>query len=244
MPRPFARHYDAIYADKDYDRDIAAFETLLDGRALRNGRLLELGAGTGNHTLRLAPRVGDLASVEIDADFHQVLAGKVAAAGAKNVRTYACPVQELPAGEFDAAVAFFHVLNYIGPQELPGFLEGVARRLKPGAPFIADAWNGAAAQADPPRAERREKTAGGVRIVQDIRPDFRPGERELGLGFEVEVGAERIRERLMLYLWFREELQSMLEQAGFSDVQFWDYRAFPAPATPRSWILWLRAVRR
>jgi hypothetical protein len=36
----------------------------------------------------------------------------------------------------------------------------------------------------------------------------------------------------------------MLEQAGFADVQFWDYRAFPARPTPRSWILWLRAVRR
>src|SRR5262249_54272525 len=91
MPRPFARHYDAIYADKDYGRDLAALEALLEGRALRNGRLLELGAGTGNHTLRLAPRVGELASVEIDRDFAEVLSTKVAAAGARNVRVYSCP---------------------------------------------------------------------------------------------------------------------------------------------------------
>ena len=231
MPRPFARHYDAIYADKDYGADVAAFESLAGAGAGR--KLLEIGAGTGNHTLRLAARAGRLVSIEVDADFGEILERKVA--GAATV--FLGPLQRLEESDFDAAAAFFHVLNYIRGDELPSFLDALAARLKPGAPFVTDLWNAAAVATDPPRAVIRRKP----RVVQEIFPVV--DGRRVTLRYKVTVDGEAFEEQLVLHMWPMEELEAMLKKAGFRDVVFRDYRDCGAAATQGSWKLWLRAVR-
>ena len=245
MPRPFVSHYDAIYADKDYGGDIEVLEAYAGPLAGKN--LLELGAGTGNHTLRLAPKVAALACLEIDPDFSEVLAGKLAAAALPNVTRYACRLQDLEARDFDAAVAFFHVLNYIGPGEMEAFIVSLAARLKSGAPFIADLWNGAAAMRDPPREETREKRSAAANVVQHIRPELDQNRRMVALNYDISLeeagGTQSFRERLVLYLWLRDELAALLRHAGFSEVSYFDNRYWREPATDRSWRLWLRARR-
>lgn len=245
MPRPFVLHYDAIYADKDYGGDLEVLEAYAG--PLKGKRLLEIGAGTGNHTLRLAPKVAALACLEIDPDFSEVLADKLATAALPNVTRYACRLQELPAKEFDAAAAFFHVLNYIGPGEMETFLASLAARLRPGAPVVADLWNGAAALQDPPREERREKRSAAGNVTQHIRPELDRDRRMVTLNYDITLEkaglAQSFRERLDLFLWLQEELATLLRKAGFTDVNFFDYRSWREPATDRSWRLWLRARR-
>lgn len=245
MPRPFVLHYDAIYADKDYVGDLDVLEAYAG--PLAGKTLLELGAGTGNHTLRLASRVASLACLEIDPDFNEVLAAKLAAAALPNVARYACRLQELPASGFDAAAAFFHVLNYIGPGEMEAFLASLAARLRRGAPLVADLWNGAAALRDPPREERREKRSAAGHVTQHIRPELDRDRRMVTLNYDITLKkagvTESFRERLVLFLWLREELAALLGKAGFADVRFFDYRSWREPATGRSWRLWLHARR-
>ena len=245
MPRPFALHYDAIYADKEYGGDIEVLEAYAGPLAAK--RLLELGAGTGNHTLRLAPRVAALACLEIDPDFSEILAAKLAAAALPNVSRYACRLQELPASGFDAAAAFFHVLNYIGPGEMEIFIASLAGRLRSGASFVADLWNGAAALRDPPREERREKRSAAGRVTQHIRPELDRDRRMVTLNYDISLEkaavTQTFRERLVLFLWLREELDTLLCKAGFTDVRFFDYRSWREPATDRSWRVWLLARR-
>jgi len=247
MPRPFVQNYDLIFADKDYDKDIDVFEALEDTAPLLDKRVIEIGGGTGNHTLRLAPKVGQLVSVETDADFAQILRLKLASSGLRNVTLVDGPVENLGEMGFDAAAAFFHVLNYMGQTQLPAFLSGLADRLKTGACFVADVWNGAAAVLDPPRPEIRNKTVGTKLITQRIRPTLDAAQRTVTLNYEIDITGEgqveKLTERIDLYLWQREELASALAQAGLSEVMFWDYRQFPQPARPDSWRLWLRAIR-
>jgi SAM-dependent methyltransferase len=229
MPRPFVEHYDALYADKDYDADIDAFEALAG--ALHGRKLLEIGAGTGNHSRRLAARAGQLVSVEIDPDFGEILRRK-------SIPCFVGPLAQLPESGFDAAAAFFHVLNYMSREELPPFLAALALRMTPGAPFVTDLWNADAVRLDPPRAERREKAAG---LVQEIRPEVR-GER-VTLNYRITAGKKSFQERLELRLWSAGELGEMLSQAGFGDMAFRDYRDVRAGATEKSWKMWLRATK-
>jgi SAM-dependent methyltransferase len=247
MPRPFAQHYDDIYADKNYQRDIEVFEQLAGAAPLANKHVLELGAGTGNHSFRLAPKVSRLVSIEIDTDFAAILRAKLAGAAMPNIAFFDDPVEKLSEMGFDAAVAFFHVLNYIGPQQLTMFLNGLAARLKPGACFVGDLWNGAAALLDPPRAETRQKNFADKSVTQEIRPTLDRARHTVTLDYEIEIAAggrsERFSERILLYLWQREEWVSAFARAGFSQVNFWDYQLFPQPAGPQSWRLWLRAIR-
>lgn len=246
--RPFARHYDAIYADKDYDSDIAVLSTLCDGKDLSASRMLEIGAGTASHTVRLASRVKELVSVEIDLDFAALARRKVEAAAHANVALSSSPLEQLADGEFDGAAAFFHVLNYIAPRDRLPFLKALSARLAPGAWFVTDMWNGDAVMRDPPRCETRNKTFGSMTIQQKITPTVDVAAREVTLGYAIDVHQggtmERFAEELKLYIWALGDLKEMLVEAGFSDVQFWDWRRFPEPAAPDSWRVWMRAIRR
>src|SRR5262245_55263274 len=129
MVRPFARHYDSIYSDKDYESDITVLTTLC-GEGLGARHLLEIGAGTGNHTIRLARLVQRLVSIEIDPDFAEVAQLKIRNAASTNIDFKAVPIENLPYSDFDGAAAFFNVLNYIAPGRRQSFVEALAARLK------------------------------------------------------------------------------------------------------------------
>jgi SAM-dependent methyltransferase len=243
--RPFAEHYDLVYADKDYDKDIADFSRLVGNLPME--RVLEIGAGTGNQSLRLARLVGELVAVEIDPDFSEMLAAKLAGAGVENVHLEKRPLAELPPAHFDAAAAFFHVLNYIDPAAMPEFATALAGRLKVGAAFVADLWNGAAALNDPPRSELRKKNRGDTVVLQGIVPALHAESRRLALDYDVKIddggSAIQFHERITLYLWLQEELANLLRGAGFCNITFYDYARFPMQATNESWRIWLHATR-
>lgn len=244
--RPFVQHYDLIYGDKDYAGDIDAFESLL-GAPLSHMRVLEIGAGTGSQSLLLAPRASGLTAVELDEEYAQLLRARLR--GVANVEIHSGPVETLAETGYDVGAAFFHVLNYLEDEaQLASFLSAVAMRLKPGALFIADIWHGDAVRLDPPRKETREKVIAGVHVVQEIAPTLSADSRNVDLHYEITLeraDAQPIRftEMLRLRLWLDADLTGAFSAAGFRDVEFFDVRAFPAPATSRSWRVWLRARR-
>jgi SAM-dependent methyltransferase len=246
--RPFARHYDSIYADKDYDSDIGVLSALCGSKQLSTSRVLEIGAGTASHTVLLASRAKELVSVEIDLDFATLARQKVEAAAHTNVKLSNRPLGQLADGGFDGAAAFFHVLNYIAPDDRLVFLKALSARLVPGAWFVTDMWNGDVVMREPPRRETRDKTFGTTTIRQKIVPTIDARARTVTLGYEIDVRQggtnERFAEELKLYIWPMSDLEKMLVEAGFTDVQFWDWRRFPAPATDDSWRVWMRAIRR
>lgn len=247
MVRPFARHYDSIYSDKDYQSDIAALTTMC-GRELTACRVIEIGAGTGNHTIRLARLVRKLVSIEIDSDFAAMAQVKIRDSGSTNVDFQTVPIEKVPSFDFDGAAAFFNVLNYIAPQRRQSFVEALAARLKPGSWFVTDLWNGEMVLRDPPRPETREKKYGTTGVTQEITPVLDVHAETVRLSYNIKVAQEgsieRFTEELTMHVWRLSELQNMLKRAGFVDVEFRDRRGFPAPADDGSWHVWMRATRR
>lgn len=243
MARPFVAHYDLLYADKDYDKDIRDFLALTGLSAPIRTPLLEIGAGTGNQTIRLAQFAAHPTCVEIDPDFAEILRAKVTPASHAHVRVVDQPIAALRGQGFGVAVAFFHVLNYIGRDAMPGFVADLAACLAPGADFVADVWHGEAALADPPRHEIRQKRNLGRDISFEVTPKTDAVAREVVLDYAISIADDIapivIDERLELFLWSKAELADLLTAAGFTDVAFFDYRNYPAPAGPESWRVWL-----
>jgi predicted O-methyltransferase YrrM len=247
MPRPFAEHYDLIYCDKDYASDAALVAGFWNRPDMDRMRMLEIGAGTGNHSMLLAPRVRELVSVEIDADLASVARRKLAESGLGNIRLVEQPLAALPPEPFDHACALFHVLNYVFPAAMPEFLGALAARMKPGSRFVADLWNGEAALADPPRRESRTKSCGTAQIRQHILPELDAAERRVTLNYDIEISgpklSARFQERLALHLWTLPVLQDHFTRAGFGDIAFYDYVRFPARASKQSWRVWMMAEK-
>jgi SAM-dependent methyltransferase len=155
----FYRYYDALYAGKDYTGEIRHALNLA-GLHQRGARVLEIGAGTGNHTLACAELGHYVVGVEIDGRMVALAQQKrdaLPAELAEHIRYFHGRIEDLRVEGFELALALFNVVNYIGTLgDLQSFLAAVARRIQPGAPFLFDAWNGVAALLDPPGAKSSE----------------------------------------------------------------------------------------
>jgi SAM-dependent methyltransferase len=167
----FYRYYDALFAGKDYTGEIER-ALALAGIRRRGARILEIGAGTGNHTIACAKLGHEVVGVEIDPRMVALAQQKCTGLEpelAKRIRYFHGRVEELPDAGFELALALFNVINYIGTLgELESFFSAIARRVQPGAPFVFDAWNGVAALLDPPRAKRSQSETDTHRIDTSV----------------------------------------------------------------------------
>lgn len=243
----FAETYDLIYGDKDYARDIEIFRTLyglFPGPApLDQASLLEIGAGTGNHTQRLAALVARLTATERDKAFLRVCGKKIAEANLPHVDVRA-DWPENAAPSYDAAAAFFHVLNYIADEaEMKDFIRHLGARLRSGGLFVFDMWHAEAVALDPPREETRHKQVAGHAVRQRIKPTYDAGRAQVCLDYDFSIQAPPgektdFQERIELKLWKKDQLENLFAASGFSCAGFWDYTGFPSPVSSKSWRLW------
>ena len=145
--------YDTIFANKNY---LAEVHMVLELGEVQNGSasILELGCGTGNHTQCFAGLGHSIVGVDPDEEMLAIAHAKLARLPAETAgRITYChgQVHDLPAITYDLATALFNVINYIpNIAALESLMREVAQRLKPGASFVFDAWNGSAALIDPP----------------------------------------------------------------------------------------------
>jgi SAM-dependent methyltransferase len=236
--RFFAENYDLLYGDKDYTRDIAAFITL--AKSKRNHRVLEIGAGTGNHTTLLAPLVSHVTALERDDDFLALCQKKL---GADATITFGKEFSEAE-GVYDNAAAFFHVLNYIHDErDMREFLSNVAQRLKPGSVFVFDVWHAEAVLQDPPREELRTKHIRGHLIEQNITPGLDALTQRVTLDYDCAITpptgkAVRFTEKLNLRLWPRSVLEKLLTETGFARGEWRSYKNFPDNCAANDWRIW------
>jgi SAM-dependent methyltransferase len=245
--RPFAYYYDAIYCDKDYRKDNQILRDLVP--ISHRPKILEIGSGTGNQTVCLA-RWADVVAVETDADFASVMRSKGIP---PHVTLFEGDIAGLSDKDFDAAAAFFNVINYIyGRDVLLHFFKAIAARIKQGAILTFDMWQAEAVIQDPPQITTRIKPynnrLGVGSVTQIIAPHLNVTARDIALVYNItvepmdgHVPPAAFSETLHMFLWLKNEVIDVLHEAGFSDVQFADGRNYPSALTPQSWINWVTA---
>jgi SAM-dependent methyltransferase len=137
----WAPHYDAKYAGNPV---MARFRGIFRERALAvfppGGRLLEIGAGTGEETLFFAERGFDVRAVDPSPGMLERLRARAAARGLR-IACEAVSTRGLGslAGPFEGAFAFWGPLNY--DEDWAPLAGSLRRLLKPGAPFVFTSVN-------------------------------------------------------------------------------------------------------
>lgn len=124
------------YARRPVQDEAAYAYTLERTRAhlAPDGRVLELGCGTGTSALKLADATGHIVASDLSAEMIRIARDKAEAQGATNVTFVQTDAEAPPDGEYDAVLAF-NLLHLLPDPEAA--LIGMAERVKPGGYFIS-----------------------------------------------------------------------------------------------------------
>jgi SAM-dependent methyltransferase len=144
----YARQYDALYGDKDYQAECEAVERLL----ARHGTgptvsVLDLGCGTGTHALLLADRGHAVTGVDVAPAMLELARAKSAQRPRPGApRFVEGDIRTVELGQtFDVTLMMFAVLGYqTRNADVAAALRTVRAHLRPGGMFICDVWFGPA----------------------------------------------------------------------------------------------------
>lgn len=187
MGSAFYKYYDSLFQNKDYKKEtdlILELHKKFSGKKIK--KVLEIGCGTGNHTLELAKNSFEVTSLDIDQHMIDIAEQKVK--NLKNVRILNNRVESLEENDFDLVLAMFNVVTYIKDfDSLLSFFKGVSSTMSKDAIFVFDAWNGIAVINDPPKSKLSKHNLGDLNLEVKTWADTDFFNQTAKLNYEIKV---------------------------------------------------------
>ena len=221
--RDYAAAYDAMYEEKDYQKECDQLEWAFHkfGTFPINS-ILDIGCGTGRHSWELANRGFHVTGVDQSLDMLLLAENQTLGVAMENKPTFELGNAvdfKLPQ-EYDSVIMMFAVISYLSTNEsLASCLKNVARHLRPGGLFLADFWYGPGVLMDLPTQRSHIRTIGETRVERRVTPRLKFAENTCLLKYEIittvdDKESHSIDEdHLMRYL-FGPELDLVLSIAG------------------------------
>lgn len=241
----FAKYYDFLYADKDYDAEVELFDALVARYAKGEANtVLDAGCGTGEHSLRLAERGYRVTGVDRSLDMLDIARGKPQPSEGE-VEWIHQDLQSLSLDRrFDVCGAFFAVLSFqISNLEMARALSNIRRHLNPSGLLLADLWYGPAVLSEGPENRLKILEASGKRILKYSTPELDAfhhtnvvHQHVIVLDSEDRQVAE-IKESQTVRFWFPQELTAFLEGQGFEVLHLFAYPDADKTPTTSDWDL-------
>lgn len=132
----FAKYYDILTDNVDYNNIAYYYSEILHKYGVKKGKLLDLGCGTGNLTVRFE-RLGfsDITGCDLSQSMLNSAVKK-----SKNIKWLCSDMRELPfESEFDAVIATLDSINHLKDKKAVGqAFDSVYGCLKKGGIFAAD----------------------------------------------------------------------------------------------------------
>ena len=218
----FHKYYDKIYSGKDYNAEVDFILSMVD---YRPKTVLDVGCGTGNHTIQFLKKGFNVYGIDTDEKM-------IEKAIAKNSMIFrCCDIYNLkpPHTWFNLTVAMFNVVNYIeNVDSLYKFFRAVNYVTRDY--FVFDCWNGLATILDNPKKINKE--------INNIKVSIEP---------ETSLMDQTVRVKNIIYvdgiefeyvynqtLWTPKILKDVLMMAGFKSVQILKWME-DQTATEKEW---------
>jgi ubiquinone/menaquinone biosynthesis C-methylase UbiE len=132
-----ARIYDAIYASiRDYPREAAQLDALIQERRPGGRTLLDVACGTGAHLEHLTDRY-EVEGLDLEAEMLAVARERL-----PDVKFHQGDMTSFDLGKrFDAVVCMFSSIGYVRTEErLHNAIAAMARHLEPGGVLVVEPW--------------------------------------------------------------------------------------------------------
>jgi ubiquinone/menaquinone biosynthesis C-methylase UbiE len=239
----YARWYDDLYRDKDYEAECDFVEALFHRHLSRTPQaLLDVACGTGGHAIPLARRGYALTGVDLSTQMIELARQKAHAAGLK-ISFAVADMSNLALGtQFDAVLCMFASIGYMADAAaLKQALRGMCRQLKPGGILVFDFWNGhAVAREYAPYKLKGATTGSGRRVTRlsSVTVDMMRQVCSIRLEGFAREGSQIVgefHERHNLRFYFPQEMSHYIEESGLKLLQMAPNGEAGGTPTPSTW---------
>ena len=212
----YARIYDMLHADKEYDAEADFIYRMYQRYTdLKLKDVIDVGCGTGNHLPYLAAKSEDIKILGIDPS-----PSMIHIARQKEVKNTEFVVGELSKMNlincYQLGISLFNVVNHINKlKDLKTFLRSIYYRIDYGGVFIFDCLNGVAATIDEPRDRKITKQAQDKIINISSKCDNNIFNSQFSMHNKMEFDDKTIEYSLDQTLWPPKIIIDLLEDIGF-----------------------------
>jgi SAM-dependent methyltransferase len=234
----YAKYYELLYKDKDYDAEAGYVDRLIQEHCSGSkATILELGCGTGLHASLLARKGYAVDGVDRSETMVQQ-ARQRATGSARFFLGDACAF--VGDKSYDVVISLFHVLSYqTSNEQAAAFLETVARNLQPGGTAIFDFWYTPAVFTQRPTTRVKRFEDGETRIVRIAEPDMHENENRVTVNYTMfveEIASRRIEtlsESHEMRHFSLPELDTLLDLHGLRPLKYeeWLTKKLPGAET-------------
>ncbi len=238
----YSKFYDSFYNSKDYAVECDFIQQLFNKYATNDiKKILDLGAGTGGHSLLLAERGYDVVGVDQSAAMLEKAQKK--ASNSETVSFIQGDIRNLKLGtKFDAVIAMFAVMGYqTSNDDLEDAITTARQHLTDEGLFVFDVWFGPAVLTD--RPVDRVKTISledGQRILRIATPVVNINDHTVEVNYELlhisgkTILSETSESHLMRF-FFPQEIAYFLSRNGFSLIHLSPFMSLDNDVTENDW---------
>ena len=220
----YAAQYDRLYRDKDYDAEVALIERAVVRHRPGARSVVDLGCGTGAHTIRLAAR--GFVALGVDRSMDMLAIARAKASSSETPAEFmAGDIRTIRLGRrFDVALMMFAVLGYqVTDADVRAALATARAHLHAGGLFIGDVWYGPAVLSTGPTERRKVIDTPEGQVVRTAHAALDDARHTAAVHYQlhrVSGGRDVIltEETHTMRYFFPQELALYLDDAGFEMV--------------------------
>jgi len=230
----YADFYDYFYENKDYTGEVSYLNRIIDKHYSKAESMLDLGCGTGIHSVLFAQEGFQVDGVDKSAkmlnkanerksSLQSDIRGKVnfIYGDIRNIKLKK---------KYDVVTSLFHVMSYqVTNHDTNNVLAVVKDHLISGGIMIFDCWYGPGVLFDPPEIRSRNIDIDGRQITRIAEPKIKEGENIVEVKYTLtdsnqsyNEGIKIIEHHNMRY-FFKTELEKFLEDNGFQLLEILEW---------------------
>jgi SAM-dependent methyltransferase len=241
----YARYYDLLYRDKDYDAEVQFVHRLIKAYSPNARNLVNLGCGTGRHDILFAKEGYYIHGIDLSNEMLEKANERVShlsAELASRLKFTQGDARSIRLGEpFDIVLSLFHVISYqVTNDDLIAVFKTARKHLKPGGLFIFDVWYGPAVLSDPPTVRVKRLEDDHIQVTRVAEPVLHPNENVVDVNYQVFIrdknssAVEEITETHRMRYIFKPEIEYCAKQIDMELIDTCEWMSSSIPNTS-SW---------
>jgi SAM-dependent methyltransferase len=241
----YAKYYDLLYREKDYETEILFLEKIFGAYAKRPVRdILDLGCGTGRHSILLAQRGYQVLGV--DQSEEMLNEAQIKTKGWITPST----IPQFEKGDirnfrsdqkFDAVISMFAVMSYmVSNNDVLDAIKTAKNHLKPGGLFYFDAWFGPAVLTEKPSDRYKIVKSDDEQIIRFVQSNMSIENQTVDVKYKIlQVSNNRILNEVdeihTMRFFFPQEIIYYLKSVGFDTVSIFPFLNIDRPLSEKDW---------